>query len=165
MVWYAPDNENLRMKRLNPETNVPFKWGDARSDGKIFKSYQIARGPTKEGFYSECWYSPETFEAVRLNANKNRKKATEAWQKWLRNYKSTKSCVDCGYDKHIEALHFDHLPGVDKKFCISRVVNSSRSRAEVEAEIAKCEIVCANCHAIRTATRREANALDWLTTA
>jgi hypothetical protein len=32
------------------------------------------------------------------------------------------------------------------------------SAATVEAEIAKCELVCANCHAVRTFNRREREA-------
>src|SRR5690606_5591852 len=51
-------------------------------------------------------------------------------------------------------LDFDHLPGVDKKFEISRAVNAStRSWARIEKEIAKCEVVCANCHRRRTSAR------------
>lgn len=61
-------------------------------------------------------------------------------------------CTDCGYREHPEALHFDHLPGTDKLFNISQLV--TRSWASIEAEIEKCEVVCANCHAVRTANRR-----------
>lgn len=51
-------------------------------------------------------------------------------------------------------LDFDHLPGVDKKFEISRAVNAStRSWARIEKEIPKCEVVCANCHRRRTSAR------------
>lgn len=62
-------------------------------------------------------------------------------------------CADCGYAGHAEALHFDHLPGYEKLFSISQ--GTKRSWTTVEAEIAKCEVVCAVCHHVRTAKRRQ----------
>jgi hypothetical protein len=57
-------------------------------------------------------------------------------------------CVDCGYKGHPAALDFDHLPGHTKRRGISRMVQAHRNT--LLAEIAKCEVVCANCHRIRT---------------
>jgi hypothetical protein len=45
-------------------------------------------------------------------------------------------------------MAFDHRPGTDKQFEVSQGLSLARER--VQAEIAKCDIVCANCHAIRT---------------
>lgn len=62
-------------------------------------------------------------------------------------------CTDCGYNAHPQALHFDHIPGRGEKlFNIGAYVHCSWEK--IEAEIAKCEVVCANCHAVRTHTRR-----------
>jgi hypothetical protein len=71
---------------------------------------------------------------------------------WLDSIKLESGCVDCGYDKHPEALDFDHLPGSDKRFELGGSYDYNRDT--LLAEIAKCEVVCANCHRIRTATRR-----------
>jgi hypothetical protein len=62
-------------------------------------------------------------------------------------------CVDCGYNKHPAALEFDHLPGHTKSFGLG--IGYMRSWESVLLEIAKCEIVCANCHRVRTESRRE----------
>ncbi len=62
-------------------------------------------------------------------------------------------CVDCGFDGHPAALDFDHMPGTEKLFNIGQ--EKFRSQAQMTAEIAKCELVCANCHRIRTVTRSE----------
>jgi hypothetical protein len=48
-------------------------------------------------------------------------------------------------------LEFDHLR--DKAFDIGRHL-SRRSWQSVLGEMAKCEVVCANCHRRRTARRR-----------
>jgi hypothetical protein len=67
--------------------------------------------------------------------------------------KLARGCTDCGYNVHPAALQFDHLPGTEKRFDIGKS-GIGVSRAKRDAEIAKCEVVCANCHAIRTAERR-----------
>jgi hypothetical protein len=75
---------------------------------------------------------------------------------WLAAYKLAKGCVDCGYKAHPAALDFDHVTG-DKRFAIGRGVTSNSMEAVME-EIDKCEVVCANCHRVRTETRRKAAA-------
>lgn len=71
----------------------------------------------------------------------------------LQQYKVDQGCADCGYNTHPAALHFDHLPGVKKLFNVMERIGSY-SMERLWAEIAKCEVVCANCHAVRTAERR-----------
>lgn len=59
-------------------------------------------------------------------------------------------CVDCGEADPI-VLEFDH---VDAKLAsISVLLSRTATRAAVEAEIARCEVVCTNCHRRRTASR------------
>lgn len=62
-------------------------------------------------------------------------------------------CVDCGFNAHPAALEFDHLPGHIKSGTIAQLVYGATLK-NLMIEIAKCEVVCANCHAIRTAQRR-----------
>ena len=69
-------------------------------------------------------------------------------------YQLEKGCADCGYNKHPAALEFDHLPGTEKLFNIGEEIGN-RSVESIWLEIAKCDVVCANCHAIRTAERRK----------
>ncbi len=72
---------------------------------------------------------------------------------WLRALKDGRPCVDCGGVFHPEAMHFDHRPESGKEFDVG-FGNGRYSRARVLAEIAKCDLVCANCHAVRTYDRR-----------
>jgi hypothetical protein len=58
-------------------------------------------------------------------------------------------CVDCG-ETDIVVLEFDHLR--DKKFGIAQGLRD-REWQSVLDEMAKCEVVCANCHRRRTARR------------
>ena len=58
-------------------------------------------------------------------------------------------CVDCG-ESNVATLQFDHIRGT-KTINISNIANFKSSIKAIDEEIAKCDIVCANCHAIRTA--------------
>jgi hypothetical protein len=58
-------------------------------------------------------------------------------------------CVDCGEDDPL-VLEFDHL--ADKKFNITKGITTHSWQAVLD-EIAKCDVVCANCHRRRTASR------------
>lgn len=72
---------------------------------------------------------------------------------YIQAVKLERGCVDCGYREHVEALDFDHLPGHEKEYRIATMA-AGNSKAKIDAEIAKCEVVCANCHRVRTAKRR-----------
>jgi hypothetical protein len=51
-------------------------------------------------------------------------------------------------------MHFDHIPEKGRKlFHLSKACASQHTEQQVLAEMRKCELVCANCHAIRTHNR------------
>lgn len=68
--------------------------------------------------------------------------------KFVTELKLKLGCADCGYNEHPAALDFDHLPGHTKRRSIARMVQAHRST--LLEEIAKCEVVCSNCHRVRT---------------
>lgn len=67
-------------------------------------------------------------------------------------------CADCNKTYPAVCMDFDHLPGTEKgyprKLSLSTWARGV-SMKRLEAEIAKCEVVCANCHRIRTQERLE----------
>jgi len=82
------------------------------------------------------------------------KKRIEIVQK-IGAMKVESGCSDCGYSAHSVALDFDHLPQFDKRDGIARLILKTQNWEVIAAEIAKCEVVCANCHRVRTAARTE----------
>ena len=60
-------------------------------------------------------------------------------------------CKDCGYNQHHAALDFDHVHGE------KAVSMSNASPGQFLAELPKCEVVCANCHRIRTYKKLQYN--------
>lgn len=77
-------------------------------------------------------------------------KTKQQYKKRLAEIKQASGCVDCGESNHI-VLDFDHLR--DKKYNVSRMIHDGFSWKAILKEIQKCEVVCANCHRIRTYLR------------
>lgn len=65
--------------------------------------------------------------------------------------KMESGCVDCGYKAHHVALDFDHI--TDGKV---RDVCQAMNLTQLYSEMEKCEVVCSNCHRIRTYNRMKA---------
>jgi hypothetical protein len=89
--------------------------------------------------------NPEKYNKMRRTANAK-----------VANYineKKDNPCTDCGIKYHRWAMEFDHVRGA-KEFAISQA-RSEVSLEKLKAELAKCELVCANCHRIRTHARRQ----------
>ena len=82
-------------------------------------------------------------------AGQRKKALVEERTLYLVDFLREHPCVDCGETDPI-VLEFDHLR--DKKFSISAGIQGRRWQ-DVLDEIAKCEVVCANCHRRRTAKR------------
>lgn len=90
-------------------------------------------------------------------ANRERKKAQSrdrmrrnrsTIRAFILDYLKTHPCVDCGETNPV-VLEFDHVRG-EKYFNIGRASTHNISLPRLEAEMAKCDVRCANCHRKRT---------------
>lgn len=126
------------------------KCGEVKSESEFHVS--SARG-------RQAWCKPcrKVYDAeyhkkravVRRRQSVLRRRAIGEWYRSLKNA----PCVACGRRFHHSAMQWDHLPGTTKRDDLGRLVNGHGRRAILE-EIEKCELVCANCHAVRTFERR-----------
>ena len=71
---------------------------------------------------------------------------------YLRDLKTKTPCVDCGINYPYYVMDFDHVRG--KKHANVMELIPTLDKKKIDLEIAKCEIVCSNCHRIRTHMRR-----------
>lgn len=113
------------------------------------------RGEILQSWCKEC---RKAFDAGFYVRNKARIYETKkAWKiemrEWYDSLKKDKPCSDCGGIFHIQAMHWDHLPGFKKVKCLSAMMQMHDKKGILE-EVGKCELVCANCHAVRTFNRR-----------
>lgn len=94
-------------------------------------------------------YYEERGRPGRLARQRARNNAARAWMATL---KEGVPCSDCGQVFPVWVMHWDHLPGFEKLDEVSSMVQS-RTREVVLEELKKCELVCANCHVMRTVFR------------
>ena len=98
-------------------------------------------------------YGREHYLANRqkyIDGEARRKRArAEIRTRYLLGYFRTHPCADCGETDPI-VLEFDHLG--EKRFEVTNQF-ASRNWQEILDEMAKCDVVCANCHRRRTASR------------
>jgi hypothetical protein len=95
---------------------------------------------------------PVDVEQSKTRRAERKKSRADANKAWMRKIKLLSGCVDCGYADNAVALQFDHKPGTTKSFNLSSRPNLSRDR--LNEEIKKCDVRCANCHAVITERRR-----------
>ncbi len=117
---------------------------------KDFSEYNknSSRRDGLNGFCRDCMktYLKGHYSNNKLGYYEKRNRNRALYLSEFLDYLSDKSCIDCG-NKDKRVLEFDHLYG--KSFNISEKVGMVPLKTLMK-EISKCEIVCANCHKIRT---------------
>lgn len=86
----------------------------------------------------------KTPEMNRAYVKKHREKRSA----FIREAKN-KPCMDCKVVYPYYVMTFDHVEG-KKAFGIARYTAMNVGLEKLKAEIAKCDVVCGNCHLART---------------
>jgi hypothetical protein len=86
-------------------------------------------------------------KSPRIAAQRARWRANAAMLDELRDV----PCPDCGRRFPPCVMQFDHRDPATKQYEVTRII--TRARSVILAEIAKCDIVCTNCHRDRTHRR------------
>lgn len=97
---------------------------------------------------------------IRINANRRKRGYDNKYhtarrgrlRDWVNTFK-TSPCLDCGNTYPSYVMDFDHVRG-KKKASVSMAVIGYWSKPRIRREIAKCDLVCSNCHRERTYKRR-----------
>jgi len=126
-------------KEAKPLTEFPFRSLIRQTRQWICLSCQRA--------YTKDWYHKNREKQIAA-AYVRRVRTAKNLGRRIRDYLGDHPCVDCG-ESDPDVLDFDHLR--DKRANVSRLVHVAVSWEMVLAEIAKCEVRCANCHRRRTA--------------
>lgn len=104
-------------------------------------------------------------EQARAATDLGREGARKRMQRWRKRHKAVDTqrhvrrrqkarewlatqrleCVRCG-ENHPGVLDFHHRNPAEKEFQIGYAVLSDRAKQRVIDEIAKCDVLCANCH-------------------
>lgn len=110
----------------------------------------MAKNPTKaqQAKWNRTWYEKNRTKRLAIRSEQ-RRAAREFIQK-----QKAKPCVDCDAEYPYYVMDFHHRPGEKKDNVLARAVGLCWSIARIEAEIAKCDLLCSNCHRIRTFNER-----------
>lgn len=111
-----------------------------------------------DGLQSQCKVCKKETDRIHHSENaleqqaRNRALRAAAW-KFVAEIKEASPCMDCGVSYPHYVMDFDHVRG-SKVRDLSTMCSRGTSKDKLMEEIAKCDLVCANCHRIRTFTRR-----------
>ncbi len=92
---------------------------------------------------SRRYYEAHKDEYLARNLAKKK-----AIREWIQSQKN-RPCMDCGREYPHYVMDFDHRPDQKKLYEPTRLY-VLQSWRKARAEIAKCDVVCANCHRERT---------------
>jgi len=108
--------------------------------------------PDDKRAYQRRWYANNKKRLRKEIAQRKEGRKKKA-RIFVDRYKLDVGCHDCGFNSEPSALDFDHL--ADKKHNISNMVNGGYAVKTISVEMRKCDVVCSNCHRVRTKKRRE----------
>lgn len=98
--------------------------------------------PAKNREYQAKWYKQNRETHYARIKERERKIA-----QWLQEHKATLSCEECGQN-HPATLDFHHKNPKEKDVNIAQAVERGWGKQRILNEIAKCRVLCSNCHRI-----------------
>lgn len=150
------------------DTKYCNKCNKAKSTADFHKQYA-----KKSGFTSKCKdccreYGRQYFQKNKEKFQERKRNYRKQRRELIQSFKD-KPCMDCEIQYPYYVMEFDHRKPEDKEFLISQAVwgykSQSGKRRKIKSsdavgedrllkEIDKCDVVCSNCHRIRTHNRR-----------
>lgn len=111
-----------------------------------------------KSYCKPCSNLPKRKGPVAGRSGYRRRSAKKKRAVFRSEYQATKSipCADCGRVYPPYVMEFDHLDPASKEMTISYAMaacHRGRVQQSIRTEIAKCEVVCSNCHRKRTHER------------
>lgn len=122
--------------------------GDPKPDGDFNGNGQHSYCRSCQKTYDQSRYKarqPQEVERARVKRMVTSQKVRE-----LVRATKDRPCADCGHRYPYYVMDFDHRDRALKSFDIGNANRVGRRPKAVQAEIEKCDVVCANCHRERT---------------
>lgn len=105
------------------------------------------RDPAPRLSYQSAWYEKNRDKELARKSSEYRRRYAI-----LTRLKTLSGCARCGYRDNAYALVFHHRNPAEKERTVSAFLRAGWTA--VRRELAKCEVLCANCHAITHAEMR-----------
>ena len=111
-----------------------------------------SKDPERRRATWRAWYARHR-ERAKAAVRPHRERWKREHAAWFVELKSQLVCARCGED-HPACIVFHHRHPREKEFMISVAMNRGFGRKRILAELAKCEVLCANCHTKHHAAER-----------
>lgn len=121
---------------------------------RIFGTWNDAKRAASVKQYAQTKYSvddvPDRVPHTQAEWEEMTKDRRQVWRKrmYAEQEKLNRGCTRCGYDAFATPLSFHHTDPSEKYRSVSELVNNGKSYEKIDAEIEKCEVLCANCHMV-----------------
>ena len=139
----------------------PFKTCTKCGEIKCLEAFTV-RNKNRDGHTSRCRacvnaYNKRLYitrsDQVREKLKFFNKKLKDDKAERVFHYLKEHPCVDCGESDPV-VLEFDHRETEIKRFAVAQMIERRYSWDAIAAEIAKCDVRCANCHRRKTSKQR-----------
>jgi hypothetical protein len=141
---------------MTDETMVLFDLGDNTSIASPtgFRYKSLPSGTRHGTYHAYGNLGCRCHQCMVVGRERQQRQRNVVW-----DYKVGLSCVDCGVVcgfevgmVHPVAMDLDHRPGTVKRYPPAKL--GKLSKAKRDAELAKCDPRCSNCHRVRTFERQ-----------
>jgi len=129
------------------------KFKDEEEFNWKFKSLGVRHKTCRECMkpFRKNWYEGDAHERHLQNVKERKDAARLTAREYVYQYLSTHPCSECGESDPM-VLEFHHRG--EKARDVSYLTAAGYSVATIQAEIDKCDVLCANCHRRHTMKER-----------
>lgn len=116
-----------------------------------------------KGMCAKCYNKKQSHAYYLKNKEEIKSRVCERRKNiygFIKKLKQAQPCADCKKHYPYFCMDFDHVRAV-KVAGIAELYTTSQPVELIKTEIAKCDLVCANCHRIRTESRRSTKHVDF----
>lgn len=126
------------MRKIDPE--------EKKRRNRIYQHEYYIKNKEQKDKQNKLWQQTHRLE-TRLY--RRQWKAKKPIVVYIRTTKESNPCSDCKQFYPYYVMDFDHIQG-QKLFKLGDAHQQNKTMQEVQQELSKCELVCANCHRVRS---------------
>ncbi len=137
--------------RVRENSRNPWCHSCQAEQQRSYRSRCVESGICVDCGVTPARHSRRTCAACEAKKVPYRKERADAYKRKVVDYKGA-ACLDCGLvSEYLDVYDFHHRVPSDKSFGIGTPGTSQKPWEDIVAELAKCDLLCANCHRVRHA--------------
>lgn len=125
----------------------------SRRDNRVDYASHKGRDKARNAAYRERHperikaYAAKQRDTHKVSLAEGFRKRHKERREWILGIKASLKCSRCGESRPM-CLDFHHLDGSTKEYNISTMIGKHHPKERILNEIAKCVVLCRNCHAV-----------------